>query len=100
MWNLSPDQSIFVSGGTTKRQILDLSARYKDELRLMAYLDSKASFSLAMNKVTAGSKLKTVWFDSRTGDSISAGSFPNQGDQSFSTPAEWEDARLMIEPES
>jgi Protein of unknown function (DUF4038)/Putative collagen-binding domain of a collagenase len=98
-WNLIPDQAIFVSGGNTNGQMLNLAARHKDGLWMMAYLSGKTSFSIAMNKVAAGSKLRAIWMDPRTGASISAGSFANRGNQSFSTPAEWEDALLLVEPE-
>jgi hypothetical protein len=99
-WNLVPDQTIFASGGNTNGQVLNLAARHKDGLWMMAYLGSKTSFSIAMNKLTTRSNLKAVWVDPRTGDSVSGGSFPNRGDQSFSTPAGWEDALLILEPES
>jgi hypothetical protein len=98
-WHLIPDQAIFASGGNTNGQMLSLAARHKDGLWMVAYLSGKSSFSIAMNKAATGSKLKAVWIDPRTGDSIFAGSFPNQGDQSFSTPAGWEDALLIFEPE-
>jgi Protein of unknown function (DUF4038)/Putative collagen-binding domain of a collagenase len=99
-WNLVPDQTIFASGGNTNGQVLNLAARHKDGLWMMAYLGSKTSFSMAMNKMTTRSNMKAMWIDPRTGDSVSGGSFPNRGDQSFSTPAGWEDALLILEPES
>ena len=80
--------------------MLNLAARHKEGLWLMAYLGSKSSFAIVMNKVATRSNLKAVWIDPRTGDSVSGGSFPNRGDQSFSTPAGWEDALLILEPES
>ena len=52
-----------------------------------------------MSKLTAGSKAKAFWVDPRTGESAVIGSFPSQGQQAFETPAGWEDALLILEPE-
>jgi hypothetical protein len=65
----------------------------------MAYLADKASVSIDMSKLTAGSKAKAFWVDPRTGESAVIGSFPSQGQQAFETPAGWEDALLILEPE-
>jgi hypothetical protein len=51
-----------------------------------------------MGKFTAGKEAKASWIDPRTGDSASAGIFPNRGVQTFATPEGWEDALLVLEP--
>jgi collagenase-like protein with putative collagen-binding domain/uncharacterized protein DUF4038 len=99
-WHLVPDQTIFASGGNTNGQVLNLAARHKDGQWIMAYLGSKTSFSIDMSKVHTGSKSKAFWIDPRTGNTASIGSLPNRGEQSFSTPGEWEDALLIVEPEA
>ena len=38
------------------------------------------------------------WIDPRTGDRMPAGEFDAPGKQSFTTPAGWEDALLVIQP--
>ncbi len=96
-WYLVPDQSIFASGGQTQGQILNLGARHKDGKWVMVYLADKASFSVNLNKLAAA-KVTARWLDPRTGDSVPAGSFTNTGVQSFSTPANWEGALLLLEP--
>ena len=96
-WYLVPDQSIFVSGGNVKGQVLNLAARHKDGKWLMVYLGSKSSFSINMSKITAANKVNVFWIDPKTGDSSAAGSFANTGVQTFSTPDEWEDALLILE---
>jgi len=96
-WYLVPDQTIFASGGNTSGKVLNLAARYKDSKWIMVYLGSKASFSINMNKITAGNKVNAFWIDPKTGDSVSIGGFPKTGVQSFSTPDEWEDAILILE---
>jgi len=97
-WNLVPDQSIFASGGKTDGRVLNLAARHKDGKWVMVYLGSKSSFSINMNKITAGNKVNAFWIDPKTGDSVSIGSFSNTAVKSFSTPDGWEDAILILEP--
>jgi hypothetical protein len=97
-WYLVPDQSIFAGGGQTTGQILNLAARHKDGKWIMVYLGSKSSFSIKMNKIVTPGKVIAYWIDPRTGSSAPAGRFPNAGVESFSTPAEWEDAILILEP--
>jgi hypothetical protein len=96
-WLLMPDQSIFATDGETTGRILNLAARHKDGKWVMVYLADKASFSINMNKLAATGKVNARWIDPRTGDSMPAGSFTNTGARSFSTPAGWEDALLILE---
>lgn len=96
-WHLVPDQTVFASGGNTNGQVLNLAARHKDGLCVMVYLGSKASFSVNMSKLAAGT-VSVVWIDPRTGASLTAGRRKNAGVESFSTPDEWEDALLILEP--
>jgi len=96
-WYLVPDQSIFASGGNTKGDVLHLAARHKDGKWVMVYLGARAAFSVNMGKFTAGDQVKASWIDPRTGESVSAGSFPNNGVRAFSTPEGWEDALFVLE---
>jgi hypothetical protein len=50
-----------------------------------------------MDKVAGADQAKASWIDPRTGDSTSAGKFPNKGVQAFTTPEGWEDALLILE---
>ena len=95
-WYLVPDQSLFASGGQTQGQILNLAACHKDGKWVMVYLADKTSFSIHMNKLAAV-QVTARWLDPRTGDATAAGNFTNTGVQSFSTPANWEDALLLLE---
>jgi hypothetical protein len=96
-WYLVPDQSIFASGGQTGGDVLNLAAHHKNGEWIMVYLGSKSSFSINMNKITAGSKVNAFWIDPKNGDSVPIGSFSNTAVRSFSTPDEWEDAILILE---
>ena len=97
-WYLVPDQSILASGGKTRGKVLNLAARHKDGQWVMVYLGSKTSFSVNMNKITAGDKADAFWIDPRSGESTAIGRYSNTGVQSFSTPESWEDALLVVEP--
>jgi hypothetical protein len=97
-WNLVPDQTIFASGGNTNGQVLNLAARHKDGDWVMAYLGSKASFSINLKKLAANSTIRAQWVDPRTGESKAIGRFSNSGVESFSTPEAWEDALLILGP--
>jgi hypothetical protein len=97
-WHLTPDQGLPASGGNTQGDVLTLAARHKDGKWIMVYAGAKTAFSIHMDKVTAAGQAKASWIDPRTGESVSAGSFPNSGVQAFSTPEGWEDALLILEP--
>jgi hypothetical protein len=96
-WNLVPDQSVFTDGGETSGRVLNLAARHKDGKWIMVYLASKSSFSIEMKKLASEKGGRAFWVDPRTGDSLPIGNVSNTGVKSFSTPAEWEDALLVIE---
>jgi len=96
-WYLVPDQTLFAKGGNTDGELLNLAARHKDGKWIMVYLSHKSSFSINLNKITVGNKVKAFWIDPRTGNSTAVGIFPSQGGKSFSTPDDWEDAILILE---
>src|SRR5206468_9699020 len=95
-WYLVPDQEIFATGGNTEGQVLNLAARHKDGRWITAYLGARSSFSINMNKITSGERVKAVWIDPRDGREQSIETFPITGVQSFSTPEGWEDALLVL----
>ncbi len=96
-WYLVPDQTIFASGSNTTGNVLNLAARHKDGGWIMVYSGNKSSFSINMNKITAGIHVNAFWIDPKTGSSVSISGFPKTVVQSFSTPDEWEDAILILE---
>ncbi len=94
-WNWIPDQSVFASGegsGLT----LNVAARSASGDWLLAYLSSKTTVSVKMDKLTAGNTIKALWIDPRDGSKTRIGHFPNTGTRSFSTPSGWEDAVLLL----
>jgi len=95
-WLLVPDQSVFASGGRTDGDVLCLAARHQDGKWAMVYSAERASFAVNMDKV-AGAGVNASWVNPKTGDAMPAGTFPNSGQRSFSTPEGWEDALLILE---
>lgn len=96
-WLLVPDQTIFAKGCITTGKILNLAARHKDGRWVMVYLGSKSSFSLDMNKLVPGNLVNASWIEPATGKPTPAGPVSRAGPQSFTTPAGWEDALLILE---
>ena len=97
-WQIVPDQTLFASGGNTNGQVLNLAARHQSDQWIMAYLADKSTVSIHMDRITASQKVKAFWIDPRTGTAEPAGEFPNTGVRAFTTPADWEDALLVLEP--
>jgi len=95
-WHLVPDQSILAVGGRTEGQILTLAARHKDGKWAIVYLADRTPFSIDVNRLAPKGSVTARWIDPRTGDSVSAGSPANAGVKSFSMPAGWEDALLIL----
>jgi hypothetical protein len=97
-WHLVPDQTVFASGGRTDGDVLNLAARHKDGLWIMAYLGARSTFSIAMSKFTAGTDAEALWIDPRSAQVAAIGRLPTTGVREFSTPEGWEDALLVLEP--
>ena len=94
-WELIPDQQVFASqslGGTT----LNTAARSENGNWIMVYLSRPSCVTIRMNKITASNQAKAFWIDPRTGDSHPIGIYFNSGEQSFTPPADWDDAFLWI----
>jgi len=95
-WLLVPDQSVFASGGRIEGDVLHLAARHQDGKWAVLYLADKASFSVNMSKLAAA-KVSMAWVNPKSGDTVALGSAANSGVRTFSTPAGWEDALLVLE---
>lgn len=95
-WRLVPDQSIFASGGQTSGDVLHLAARHEDGKWAMLYLADKATFAVDMSKINSP-WVTIFWINPTTGLSRAVEQQANAGVKSFSTPAGWEDALLILE---
>ena len=95
-WFMIPDQSVFASGGRTEGDVLHLAARHEDGKWAMLYLADKASFSVNMDKLSAP-KVSVFWVNPKSGHTTPVGQEANSGIKTFTTPAGWEDAILVLE---
>jgi hypothetical protein len=97
-WNLVPDQGVFAEGGRVSGELLNLGARHRDGRWAMAYLASPGSVKLRMDRVEdAGRGVSAQWIDPRSGESTPLGKLPRRGEETFTTPAGFEDALLILE---
>ena len=55
-WFLVPDQSIFLAGGNTNGDLLNLAARHKDGKWIMVYLAAKSTVSVDLSKLVSRRK--------------------------------------------
>ena len=95
-YNLTPVKPVLMAEGAYEQGSeygFDVTPLWIRRQAYYSYLADKASFSIHMNKLAAG-KATARWIDPRTGDSVPAA---NADAQSFSTPAGWEDALLILE---
>jgi hypothetical protein len=97
-WRLVPDQTVFAQGGRISGEVLDLAARHKDGRWVMAYMAGPGSIVIRLDKVKGADQgISAQWIDPRDGHSVPLGKLPAQGRESFSTPAGFEDALLVLE---
>ena len=94
-WRLAPDQSVFTRTAGAGAG-LNVAARSDDGKCIVIYLAEAGEVSIDMSKLTTG-PAQATWFDPKTGARTTAGTVPNTGEQSFSPPAGWEDAVLLLE---
>ena len=97
-WNLIPDQSVFADGEGSGLA-LNVAARSAAGDWMMAYLSSRTTISIELDKIAVGSEVGASWIDPTTGARTRIGRYANHGTQSFTTPAGWEDAVLLLEAE-
>ncbi|MGQ9515212.1 MAG: apiosidase-like domain-containing protein [Thermoproteota archaeon] len=90
-WNLIPDQSIF-AGGESSGYTLNVAARSKSGEWILAYLSSRTTVSIKLDKITVDDVVEASWIYPITGNRKKIGRFSNEGVQSFTTPEDWEDA--------
>ncbi len=93
-WNLLPDDSIILSGGSEGYR-LNLAARSSEGNWLLAYLSEPSTLRLRLD-VLSGPECRAIWIDPRSGRRMQAGIFKTSDMPAFSTPRGWEDAVLQI----
>ena len=94
-WTRVPDPSILVDDpGSSAAPAA--AARSAGGDWILAYLAGRTTVTVRMNKITAGHEAVAFWMDPKTGKRMLIGTYPTTGQQSFTTPAGWEDAVLLV----
>ncbi len=91
-WKLVPDPSILVDPIKG-----DVAARSADGDWILAYLTVDTPVTLKLQSITASDRAIGWWIDPLTGARIQAGTFSTSANRTFSPPAGWQDAVLLLE---
>ena len=97
-WELIPDPALFASG-KGNGFALNSAARSGSDRWILAYLSESSTLSLRIDRLPARRRVRAVWIEPASGNRLPAGSYPAVEVVSFTTPAGWEDALLLAEPE-
>ncbi len=95
-WTLVPDQSVLTSGGNTKGDALNLSARSTTGQWFIAYVAGQSSIMVNMAKISAAESASATWINPATGRQQFIGTFPVSGTRAFTRPDDWPDAVLIV----
>jgi len=95
-WTLVPDQSVLTSGGTTRGEVLNLSARSANGKWIIAYVAGQTNVTVNMPQITAADSASAEWIDPVTGKQQLIGNFPTRDPQPFVRPPSWQDGILVV----
>ena len=93
-----PDQTIIAAGQSGGLEHIQ-ATRASDGTWALVYLPAGKPVTIAMDKL-AGLKVEASWFDPRTGETKSIGTFPNSGNHEFTPPTSGEDNDWVLVLES
>ncbi len=95
-WNMVPDQGI-ITGQDIPGSTLNTAARSSAGSWLAVYLHRPTTVKINISALSAGNKASARWMDPRDGSGQPAGNYSVNDKPSFTTPAGWEDALLVVE---
>ncbi len=104
-WRFAPDQTI-VTNGVSNNDLLITAGKSSSGGRFLVYVPVlpnpsntvvPRNITVDMAKVTAASVCLAKWIYPANGAPVILGTFPNSGTRTFTTPAGWEDALLVVE---
>jgi hypothetical protein len=104
-WDAVPDQSVFVQE-PAEGPLRDVAQRSADGGWALIYLSSNKRVEIQMDRVAAGATQEgaatvvAAWIDPITGQRTSIGQQACSGTCTFTAPAGWEDALLLLEVET
>jgi hypothetical protein len=93
-WNLRPDQALFATGEGSG-QTNNAAAVSSDKSWAMVYLSSLTTVKLDLSRLGPG-RFRAVWIDPRSGARQRQKPLDGSGEKSFTTPAGWPDAVLLL----
>jgi len=92
-WKLVPDPSLF-SGA---EKIPNAGMVSADGDRILAYFASAGSASIPLTKIASAKEVDARWINPTDTEETPIGRFPTSGAASFTTPAGWSDALLLLQ---
>jgi len=95
-WLLVPDQAVLAAGGGTDGDVLRLAARHAQGQWALVYLAARSTFTVRLDKIAAP-RVSLAWINPGTGATTPLGVADSTGPRTFTTPAGWDDALLILE---
>lgn len=95
-WCDVPDPSIFATGASGD-QTLNAAVRSTEGSGALAYLSHPCTFTIRMDRIGSAERVRARWFSPKTGEESSAGEFHALGSHTFTTPASYTDALLLLD---
>ncbi|MBL0156786.1 MAG: DUF4038 domain-containing protein [Bryobacterales bacterium] len=98
-WKLVPDQTI-LSNGEENGERRKVAVRAADRSAAYVFYPTNEGASLRLSVLGAAAGLPAYWFDPRDGHTVAIGVLTAASASNLRPPAGWEDAVLVLEPES
>lgn len=95
-WELVPDQSLFAAG-EGDGLALNAAGRSATGDWALLYLSSSTTVVIRPDRMDAGGPVVACWIDPTTGARTEIGTVSGTGVATFSTPAGWADALLLLQ---
>ncbi len=95
-WKYVPDQSAIVNGEGSGDSLNAAMLSYMGD-RILVYFSHPTSITVDVTKIYTPESTRAAWIDPQSGKWHKLGALPNIPSQQFTTPADWEDAILLIE---
>jgi hypothetical protein len=95
-WTSVPDQTVLSSGGNAKGDVLNLGARSTAGKWIIAYIAGQPDITLDLTRVTAAASATAKWINPAAGSQEVIGTYPVRAPRSFTRPAGWQDALLVV----
>jgi hypothetical protein len=95
-WQLVPDQSLFVQNASSDKTF-NSASRSTDSDFAIVYLSSRTSVPIDLRRVARTDRVTVTFMNPATGATKDLGDFPSHSTQTIETPADSEDAVLLLD---